>query len=231
MFKYLFLLFWSTTSLFQPLLAQKIGKFDSQIFLVDQNGLPFNRVYRGVEGTPYFINEFKYGTIELKTGRKFINAFFKLDITSEEILFKTPDNEEGIISSQFVKEVVIHDTILPLINVYHFKTDLPSVDRYKSGEFCQILAEGKLTLVNVLRKAIETRKNDFSGEIVKEFSLYEDLYVYQNGEMKRLKKDKGFLLSLMQDQRAKMEEYLGRDKKNLKNPQIIAETFRYYNQL
>lgn len=228
--KFFFLLFWDIV-LFQLVNAQKIGKFDSQIFLVDQNGLPFNRVYRGVEGTPYFINEFKYGAIELKTGRKFINAFIKLDITSHEILFKTPDNEEGIISSQFVKEVVISDTILPLINIYHFRTDLPSVDKYKSGEFCQILAEGKLTLVNVLRKTIETRKNDFSGEIIKEFALYEDLYIYQNGEMKRLKKDRDFLLALMQDQRAKMEEYLRRDKKNLKNPQILAETLKYYNQL
>ncbi len=227
----LIFLFFGSIFFFQPISAQKIGKFDSQIFLVDQNGLPFNRTYKGVEGTPYFINEFKYGTIELKTGRKFINAFFKLDIASNEILFRTPDNEEGIISSQFVNEVQIQDTSLQDIKSYYFRTGFPSIDKYKSGEFCEILAEGKLTLVNVIHKKIETRKNDFSGEIVKEFVLYEDLYVYQNGEMKRMKKDRDFLLLLMQDQRAKMEEYLKRDKKNLKNPQILAETIRYYNQL
>lgn len=228
--KVIFLLFWSIL-LFQPVSSQKMGKFDSQIFLVDQNGLPFNRVYRGIEGTPYFINEFKYGTIELKTGRKFINAFFKLDITSHEILFRTPDNEEGIISSQFVDKVLIQDTNLQEINTYRFRTGLPAIDRYKSGQFCQILAEGKISLVKVIQKSIETRKNDFSGEMVKEFALYEDLYAYQNGEMKRLKKDKDFLLMLMHDKRAEMDEYLKQNKKNLKNQQILAETFKYYNQL
>jgi len=211
--------------------GQKIGKWDSQIYISDVNGRPVSNRYSDVSGYPFVFEHFKSGSIELKNGRKFAEVPLKLDIVTHEVLFTSSNNEDGIISSDFIQTVSVKDTVGSVVDTHVYRTGFPSIDNYKSREFCEVLAEGKITLLKTMRKAIDTRKNDLSGEIFKEFTLYEDLYIYQNGEMKRLKKDRDFLLALMQDQRAKMEEYLGRDKKNLKNPQILAETLRYYNQL
>lgn len=211
--------------------GQKIGKWDSQIYISDVNGRPVSNRYSDVSGYPFVFEHFKAGDIELKNGRKFADVPLKIDIVTHEILFTSSNNEPGVISSDFVQTVSVKDTVASVIQNHVYRTGFPSIDNYKSREFCEVLAEGKITLLKSMRKAVDTRKNDLSGEVYKEFVLYEDLYVYQNGEMKRMKKDRDFLLLLMQDQRAKMEEYLKRDKKNLKNPQILAETIRYYNQL
>ncbi|MDD2793866.1 MAG: hypothetical protein PHD73_11850 [Sediminibacterium sp.] len=211
--------------------GQKIGKWDSQIYISDVNGRPVSNRYSDVSGYPFVFEHFKAGNMELKNGRKFAEVPLKIDIVTHEIVFTSSNNEAGVISSDFVQTVSVKDTAASVIHNHVYRTGFPSIDNYKSREFCEVLAEGKITLLKTMRKAVDTRKNDLSGEVYKEFVLYEDVYVYQNGEMKRLKKDKAFLLSLMQDQRAKMEEYLGRDKKNLKNLQTLAETFRYYNGL
>lgn len=211
--------------------GQKIGKWDSQIYISDVNGRPVSNRYSDVSGYPFVFEHFKSGSIELKNGRKFAEVPLKLDIVTHEVLFTSSNNEDGIISSDFIQAVSVKDTVGSVVDTHVYRTGFPSIDNYKSREFCEVLAEGKITLLKTMRKAVDTRKNDLSGEVYKEFALYEDLYIYQNGEMKRLKKDREFLLALMQDQRAKMEEYLRRDKKNLKNPQILAETLKYYNQL
>ncbi|HJV18633.1 MAG TPA: hypothetical protein VJ552_02030 [Sediminibacterium sp.] len=211
--------------------GQNIGKWDSQIYISDVNGRPVNNRYTDVNGYPFVFEHFKLGTIELKNGRKFAEVPLKLDIVAHEVLFTSSNREEGIISSDFVLQVSVKDTTPAQIDTCLYRTGFPPIDNYKSREFCQVLADGKLTLLKTMRKAVDTRKNDLSGEIYKEFALYEDFYVYQNGEMKRLKKDKAFLLMLMHDKRDEMVKYLKQDKKNIKNPQILAETFKYYNGL
>ena len=52
-----------------------------------------------------------------------------------------------------------------------------------------------------MNKSVETRKNELSGEVVKEFLLYEDFYTFQKNEMKRLKKDKESVMQLFANQR------------------------------
>jgi hypothetical protein len=226
-------LFCCTTTILaaQTGVGQKIGKWDSQIYISDVNGRPVSNRYSDVNGFPFVFEHFKAGDIELKNGRKFAGVPLKLDVVTHEIVFTSSNSEAGVISSDFVQAVSVNDTVASVIQNHVYRTGFPSIDNYKSREFCEVLADGKITLLKTIRKAVDTRRNDLSGEVYKEFVLYEDVYVYQNGEMKRLKKDKDFLLMLMQDQRVKMEEYLRKDKKNLKNLQILAETFRYYNQL
>lgn len=210
--------------------VRNVGKFDQQVTLTDANGLPINREYKGLEGFPFLINEFKYANIELKNGRMLLFVPIKLDIYANNINFVSAEKETGIIDGTAIKRIMLIDSSTNNVELL-FQTGFPAIDYHKEGEIYQVLAEGKLLLLKSATKKIETRKNDFSGEIVKEFVLYEDLYVFHNGEMKRLKKDKEFLLMLMHDKRAEMDKYLKQNKKNLKNQQILAETFRYYNQL
>ncbi len=215
----------------QPGTGQNIGKWDNQIYIKDINGRPVTAQYADVTGFPYVLNSFKFGAIELKNGRKFVSVPLRLNIVSHEINFISPNKEEGFIGSDFVKEVAFADSSLDIVQVYVFRAGLPAIDNHKANEFCQVLADGKIALIKAMVKRIDTRKNDLSGEIYKEFALYEDLFSYQNGEMKRFKKDKEFILNLMQDKRALMEAYFKANKGNLKNQQYLAGIFQYYNSL
>lgn len=225
-----FLLF--IPSLFaQPSVGQKLGKWDSQIYLQDVSGRPMSAKYLGVDGFPYVINKFTFGDIELKNARKFSKVLLKLDIVAQEILFLTPDKEEGVIGSDFVKEVAFSDTTEGVINHYLFRAGLPAIENYKSNQFCLVLTEGKITLLKSMAKNIETRKNELSGEIVKEFALSENFYILQNGIMNRFKRSKENILTLMYDKAPQIEIYLKENKGNFKNQQYLRQIFNYYNNL
>ncbi len=209
--------------------VRNLAKFNTQLTLTDFNGQPINRNYEGLAGIPFVIDRFQFGEIELKNGRKFNTVKFKIDIVAQEIVFLSPTNEAGSIESDFVKSVSYYDTTDLGINKFLFKTGFPPIDNYKSNMFCLVLADGKISLLKSMFKTIDVRKNDFTGEIVKEFRLYEDFYTFQNGVMTRFKREKESILALMADKRVIMEKYLKENKGNLKNEDYLAKIFIYYN--
>ncbi|MEI6266186.1 MAG: hypothetical protein WCP74_13895, partial [Sphingobacteriia bacterium] len=205
------------------------SKWDNQIFIKDVNGRPMTAKYIGVDGTPYLFKEFKFGSIELKNGRKFTSVQLKLDLVAQEIIFLSPDKEEGEIGSEFVKEVLLTDTTELGVVSYLLRSGFPAVDNYKSNQFCLVIAEGKIALLKSMVKTIDTRKNELSGEISKEFALTEEFFTFQNGVMTRFKRDKDNILSVMADKRAVIEKYLKENKGNFKNSEYLAKIFTYYN--
>ena len=55
-------------------------KFGSQIFLSDVYGRAFVNMYADATGTPYFLPDYKYATITLTDGRKYINVKSKINL-------------------------------------------------------------------------------------------------------------------------------------------------------
>jgi hypothetical protein len=186
--------------------------------------------YIGVDGFPYLLKDFKFGSIELKNGRKFAAVPLKLDLVAQEIIFLSPNKEEGTISSDFVKEVAINDTTEAGITHYVMRSGFPATDNYKSSQFCIVLADGKITLLKTMVKSIDTRKNELSGEIVREFVSTDDFFTFQNGMMTRFKRDKNEVLELFYKQRDKIEAFIKTNKGSFKNEQYLASIFNYYNR-
>ena len=219
-----------------PLIAQNeisnsFGKWDNQIFIKDVNGRPVSAKYIDVDGTPYLVKDFRFGTIELINGRKFINVPLKLDLVMHEITFLSPNKEEGIIGSDFVKDLSLIDTTENGIKHYLFRAGLPPIDNHKAKEFCMIIADGKIALVKSMVKKIDTRKNELSGEIVKGFELNIDYFTFQNGEMARFKRDKETVLQVLSKNRDKVETFVKENKGSFKNDDYLASIFNYYNSL
>jgi len=215
----------------QSEIGKSFGKWDNQIFIKDVNGRPVSAKYIDVEGTPYLIKDFKFGTIELKNGRKFIDVPLKLDLVMHEITFLSPNKEEGIIGSDFVKDLSLIDTTEGVEKNYLFRAGLPAIDNHKVNEFCLVLADGKISLLKSMVKKIDTRKNELSGEIAKDFALSENYFTFQNGEMARFKRDKESVLQVLFKNRDKVETFIKENKGSFKNEDYLASIFNYYNSL
>ena len=211
--------------------SQEMGKWDNQIFIQDVNGRPMIAKYIGVDGFPYLIKDFKFGWVQIKTGRKFNNVPIKLDLVAQEIIFLSANKEEGVIGGDFVKEVGFNDTTESGINAYLFRSGFPPIDKFSANQFYQIIADGKISLLKSLVKSIDTRKNELSGEIVMEFSLSEEFFTYQNGLINRFKRDKNEVLSLFNNQRDKVEAFIKTNKGSFKQEKYLASIFNYYNSL
>lgn len=213
----------------QPLTGQNQGKWDNQIYISDVNGRPVRSGYNDIAGFPFFNNEFKIGNIVLTNGKQFAGVPLRIDIVTHEVNFQSPNKEEGYLGGNVVKEVSYVDSSLLNFPVFIFRTGIPAIDNHKSTEFYQVISDGKLLLVKSLSKQIETRKNELSGEVSKEFVLNTDYYVVKDGKIVRLKRDKDFIYSLMLDKSKTMTDFLMNYKNTIKSEQDLKAIFDKYN--
>ena len=122
-----------------------------------------------------------------------------------------------------------HIQLLPC--EYRFQTGYPEIDNLNRNNFFQVLSDGKVTLLKSSIKKINKTKNEMSGEISSQFDIYEDHYLYVKYEMKRVKKDKEYILNLLADKRKELETYLTIQKLNFKSMDSIKKLIDYYNSL
>jgi hypothetical protein len=207
------------------------GKWANQVAISDVNGRPFENIYNDVSGTPYFNASFKAATITLKRGAIFKDVLTRIDLVSQQVHFLSSDNIEGFIEIGNVKEVSYTDTSISGIQFYKFQSGFPLIDKQDQRNFYQVLAEGKCGLVKSITKSISERKNELSGEVAKEFETTENFYFFVKGELKRLKKDKDFVMAELADKPLPVNRFVLDNKINFKNIDQIVKLLNYYNTL
>ncbi len=207
------------------------GKWPSQIFISDVNGRPFESRFADVDGTPYLHAAYKYADITLKQGRKFIKVKAKLNLVTQETIFESANGVEGYMEAGMVKELSYTDTTEQGMVSYRFQTGFPAVDKQTDKHFYQILSEGKCRLLKSIVKKVVERKTELSGEVAKEFETSENSYLFVNGEMRRFKKDKEFVLSAMTDKLPAVNQFITENKTNFKNMDQVIRLLDFYNSL
>jgi len=215
--------------------AGKLGadrvSWDDQFIIVDKNGGSFHSYYEGVEGNPFYIESFRSSTIKLISGLEFNNVTARLDLYKQIIQIKLNGDTVKMVLPGNITEIIFYDTVQSLSNKYKFQTGYPEIDNLNRNNFYQVLSDGNVTLLKSSIKKINKTKNEMSGEISSQFDIYEDHYLYVKYEMKRVKKDKEYLLNLLADKRKELETYISAQKMNLKSMDSIKKLIDYYNSL
>jgi hypothetical protein len=213
----------------------KLGSYkvnwDDQFIIVDKNGANFHSYYEGVDGHPFFSENFKSSTITLASGEVFKNVIARLDLYKQMLQIRLNGDTVKSILPGNVTEVIFYDTINSKPYSYKFQSGYPSIDNLSKNSFYQVLCEGNVELLKSNIKKINEQKNEMSGELRSQFDVYEDYYLYVKYEMKRLKKDKEFLLSMLSDKRKELEAYANDQKINFKSIDAIGKFIAYYNSL
>ena len=205
--------------------------WDDQFIIVDKNGDSFHSYYEGIQGTPFFIENFKSSTIKLVSGQVFNSVSARLDLYKQVIQVKLNGDTVKNVLPGNIAEVIFYDTVQSLPYSYIFQSGYPEIDNLNRNNFYQVLSDGKVTMLKSSLKKINKTKNEMSGEISSQFDTYEDYYLYIKYEMKRIKKDKEYLLNLLADKRKEMEAYAKDQKLNFKSIDSIKKLVDYYNSL
>ena len=240
--KAVFFLFCGFVYLSLPALSQranmgagKLGadriNWDDQFIIVDKNGGSFHSYYDGIEGNPFFIENFRSSTIKLVSGLEFNNVTARLDLYKQMIQVKLNGDTIKMILPGSIAEVIFYDTLQSLPIEYRFQTGYPEIDNLNRNNFYQVISDGKVTLLKSSIKKINKTKNEMSGEVSSQFDIYEDHYLYVKYEMKRVKKDKEYLLNLLADKKKELETYFTAQKLNFKSMDSIKKIIDYYNSL
>jgi hypothetical protein len=210
-----------------PSFGQK--RFDQTINITDINGRPFQNINEDVEGSPYFIDDFRYANITLTKGAVYENLKTRIDLHTNEIHLIGADQKQIIAQDGLIKDVLMADSLSGA--VYRFRTGFPAIDKNTENSIYRVLSGGAVSLLKFSKKDISETKDVMSGEVKKEFVQQDEYYVFRNEEIKKLKKDKDFILHLMQDQKEKIDDYLKDKKMNFKNIEALIKLFEYYNNL
>ena len=209
--------------------AQK--KLDQYISITDIYGRPVQDIIINVEGSPYFIDSFWYADILLSDVKVFENIKMRIDLYNHEAHFITGDQKEIIAEPGLIKDIIISDSVDGKWIFFHFKTGFPPIDKNHAKHFYQVLSNGEIQFLKLIKKEIVETKNVMTLEIRKQIVQYEEYYIFRNGEIKKLKKEKEFVLELLKYRDKKIEEYLKDKKMNFKNITMLTSLFNYYNSL
>ena len=207
------------------------SKWGQQIFLSDVNGRAFENKYADVSGSAYLYPNFKFATIELKDGRTYNNVQARLNLVEHEVNFIASNGEQGYIGKGMVTSILFNDTTKEGIKSLFFQTGFTAIDNQTAIHFYQVIVSGKLSLLKSMNKNIEERLNELSGEKSKEFAQRENLYVLNEGSLKRVKKDSDFFLSTMANQKEAINQYIRTNKLNFKNEEQLKKLVEFYNSL
>jgi len=210
--------------------ADKIS-WDEQFIIVDKNGGLFHSYYEGVEGHPFFIENFRSSNIRLVSGAIFNNVTARLDLYKQTIQIKLNGDTVKTVLPGNITEIIFYDTVQSLPCSYTFQSGYPEVDNLKRGNYYQVLSDGTVTLLKSAIKKINKTKNEMSGETSSQFDTYEDYYLYVRYQMKRVKKDKEYLLNLLADKRKELEACIADQQLSLKSMDSIKKLVDYYNSL
>ncbi len=205
--------------------------WDDQFIIVDKNGGSFHSYYDGIEGNPFFIESFRSSTIKLVSGLEFNNVIARLDLYKQIIQIKLNGDTVKMVLPGSIAEIIFYDTVQSLLNEYKFQTGYPEIDNLNRNNFYRVLSDGKVTLLKSSIKKINKTKNEMSGETSSQFDIYDDHYLYVKYEMKRVKKDKEYILNLLADKRNELETYITAQKLNFKSIDSIKKLIDYYNSL
>ena len=205
------------------------GKWGTQIFLSDANGKAFENKYDNVLGSAYIFPTFKYAIIELRDGRKFLDIMARLNLVESEVEFISASSKEGYLGKGMVASISFNDTIRQDVKKYIFQSGFPGIDNQTTIHFYQVLCNGKITLLKSINKVMEERNNELSGEKSKEFVTRENWYVYQNGTMKRVKKEQAFFAALFTDKAEAFSKYTTEQKPIFKKEDQVIKMVDFLN--
>ena len=203
--------------------------YSSEVTITDVHGRPFKNNYPDVKGSPFFLDKWSYSVVKLENGIKYDSIEVRLDLSQQELHYMNANNVEMIFFERYVKEIEFFDSSQG--KNYKFQTGFPAIDNQDQNNFYQVLSEGSVSFLKSIRKNISVNKNDISGEVEKQFDVYEDYYVFFNNQMKRLKKEKEFILKILLERKDAVETFLKTNTINFRNMNDLIKLFNFYNSL
>ncbi|AEI48701.1 hypothetical protein Runsl_2289 [Runella slithyformis DSM 19594] len=190
------------------------------MFLQDINGRPmFEGGYTEIEGSPYLNDAWSRGSVKAKNnGKTYELAKMRYDLYKDELEYE--ENQKPYRFSKEITEFSTNDGV--------FRSGFPAIDPLTDRNFYQVLYDGNVKLLKHTSVRIQTEKLYGSATQTKRFMKDEALYLFKNGAITRLKKDKKTLLEALGDKQAELETFIKEQKLKLSKDEDILRVVEKY---
>jgi hypothetical protein len=124
-------------------------------------------------GSPFFDSEFLSANIELVTGQRYDNVLVKINLLSNEIIFKTAEGKELAVSPA-IKLVELNKNG----NLLFFEYGFPIFEKQNQKTIYQVLAKGEVSLLKYFFIQVTETKHYSSTTMVRTIEQFPRLFLY-----------------------------------------------------
>ncbi|RNI30677.1 hypothetical protein [Rufibacter latericius] len=203
----------------------------------------YDNRYEGLKGSPFFMDAWAPGQIELKagnTGKTQIikDLQLKYDVFSNLLVAVSPNSKDTLQIS--TSPVISFSLNLPTGgNPLEFRriSEAQAFDPTLANEFFAVLhdsKDGKVALVKrIAKKKVEANfKGPYSaGQTYDELVNETNYYVVANGKMQRVKLNKKSMVEALPNQADKLKAYISSQKLSMSSEADLIKVASYYQTL
>jgi hypothetical protein len=218
--------------IFLMLLATILGasltaKAQGGQYYLDPKGKPFEqRNYIDIDGDPFVFNKWLPGRAITDKGHVYDNLKLKYNVYDDQLTFIYLDTDEPLLFVEPIKSfVVFNPTALTFANGF------PAIDKQTVQTYYQVLATGKgYLLKKYVKNMVETKAYN-AATITKRFIDDIAYYIYRDGKITPLKRNKEAVLAATADKSTQIIEYLKTNNIGFKKDEDLSKLFNYYYTL
>lgn len=213
--------------------AQTLNNFSlkdigqSVLMVTDGNGKMVNM---GVDmenyGTPFFDTEFLPASIVLVSGQRYENVLVKINLLSNEVIYKTPEGKELAVLPP-IKQVELNKNGKLLFFEYGF----PVYEKQNQKTIYQVLAKGKISLIKYFFVQVTEAKPYSSATMLRTIEQFPKLFLYdQSLSLKKAPKSNEDLLSLYKEDATKIQGILQKNNLKIKKEEDFVKCISTLNE-
>lgn len=198
--------------------------------IYDLKGAPYHEKKVTItEGSPFLKDEWSRGSIVMLNKRIVQDLNVKLNLETNEVHYLAEDTKLEMIALQgIVSEVILKDTESETIR---FKRGFPSYGTNNQRTFYQVLTEGEITLLKLVKKEVIEEKPYNSATYINKYNTKEEYFLFKEEKLIKLKRTKSGILEILNDQRIKLDEFIATNRINLKSDGDLIQLISYYNTI
>lgn len=213
--------------------AQTLNNFSlkdigqSVLMVTDGNGKMVNM---GVDmenyGTPFFDTEFLPASIVLVSGQRYENVLVKINLLSNEVIYKTPEGKELAVLPP-IKQVELNKNGKLLFFEYGF----PVYEKQNQKTIYQVLAKGKISLIKYFFVQVTEAKPYSSATMLRTIEQFPKLFLYdQSMSLKKAPKSNEDLLSLYKENATKIQSVIQKNNLKIKKEEDFIKCISTLNE-
>ena len=213
--------------------AQTLNNFSlkdigqSVLMVTDGNGKMVNM---GVDmenyGTPFFDAEFLPASIVLVSGQRYENVLVKINLLSNEVIYKTPEGKELAVLPP-IKQVELNKNG----NLLFFEYGFPVYEKQNQKTIYQVLAKGKVSLLKYFFIQVTEAKPYSSATMLRTIEQFPRLFLYdQSMSLKKAPKSNEDLLSLYKADATKLQSILQKNNLKIKKEEDFIKCIATLNE-
>jgi hypothetical protein len=204
---------------------------NGQTFLSDQiSGKPYMlTTYNDIRGTAFLFDEWKTSDVIDINGTGFFDVNVKFDVYANKFLYLHGDTTYEFVTR--IDEVRMFERSGNIDAALIFKKGFSVTGKLSPDKFVQVLAEGKITVVKHINKALqELTEYGVPGKIKVFVDKTAYFFITENNSMSQRPNQK-LLRELVKEKWPDVEAYLKENSLNLKEEGDCIRVIKYYNSL